>query len=236
MGNISHEKCADFVSDLAIARVIEVARVSAGTAEKDIGAKLFSGGLEGVHVDQAGLLVDEVGSRLEVVGAGGDFLRRRLMTVREVTAMRQREAHDAATGRHKTRVHGKVGRAARERLHVDRPLLGVGTEGLKSALLAKELYLVDDLIATVIAASGVSLGVLVGEAGAKGLHDSLGREVLARNELNSIDLSSALLGDKGGHLGVDLADIAVGHGEVCGCDALLLLLSHSLFVRSCGLA
>jgi len=48
--------------------------------------------------------------------------------VAEVAALRQVQAHEAAVRAHQRRVHGEVGRAAGQRLHVARPARGILAE------------------------------------------------------------------------------------------------------------
>ena len=71
-------------------------------------------------------------------------------------------------------------------LHVDPPLGGVQAERSQRTVLANELDAVNELVAAVVPRVGLALRVLVGQAGAQGLHDGCGREVLAGNELNAL--------------------------------------------------
>ena len=112
MSNVSHEKAADAVSDLAISCVVEVARVATCPAEQDIWAELLDCGIESVHVDEACLLVDIVRSGLEIMAACGDFLCLGLMTMSQVTSMSQREAHNSTTWWNQAGVDSEVGRTS----------------------------------------------------------------------------------------------------------------------------
>jgi len=76
------------------------------------------------------------------------------------------KTHEAAVRGHDGLVNLEVGGAAAEALDVDTPLLGVEVEGGESTLLAEKLNLVNVLVASVVAGTGITLGVLVrhGEA------------------------------------------------------------------------
>ena len=64
--------------------------------------------------------------------------------------------------------------------------------------------MINELISTIVSFSGVSLRVLVAEAGAHGLHDSLGGEVLTGDQLEALELSLLFSGDDSGHIWIFL--------------------------------
>lgn len=115
---------------------------------------------------------------------------------------RKIQTHDAVVGSQKSRVHGKVGRRSRVRLHIHAPLVGVQTVSLEGTSLAQNLNLVNVLVATVVTLARVALSVLVGESRAKALHHSLGGQVLTGNQLEARPLSVFLLLDDIEQLGV----------------------------------
>jgi len=80
--------------------------------------------------------------------------------------VREVETHKTTMGRNNGLVDLKVGRATRETLDIDTPLLGIDMEGSESATLAKKFDLVDVLIASVVTGPGVALRVFVGHGGA----------------------------------------------------------------------
>ena len=127
--------------------------------------------------------------------------------------MGQRKAHKLGARLQQTRVDRKVCRTSRQGLDVNTPLFGAETEGLKGALLAKCFDFVNDLVAAIIALPRVALRILVREAGSQGLHHSLRREVLAGNELDSLELALALRGDKLGHLRINDCDVSIIHRQ-----------------------
>ena len=117
-------------------------------------------------------------------------------TVGEVPARRQVKAHDAVVGLQQTRVHFKVGGGARVGLNIDAPLLGVKAVGLQRAGLAQSLNLVNLLISAVVAGSGKTLRVFVGQRGPQALNDGPGGEVLRSNQLKGAELPVLLALDQ----------------------------------------
>lgn len=103
------------------------------------------------------------------------------------------KTHETAVDRHDSLVNLQVGRAARQALDIDTPLLGVEVEGLESSLLAKQLDLVDVLVATIVTSTGVTLRVLVGHRGTEGIEDGTRSNVLGGNENNGLALTLNLV-------------------------------------------
>lgn len=66
-------------------------------------------------------------------------------------------------------------------------------EGLKSTALAKQLDLVDVLVAAIVTSTGVALGVLVGHGRAKSIEDSAGGDVLRGNQDDGLALTLNLI-------------------------------------------
>ena len=77
--------------------------------------------------------------------------------MRQVTTLGQRHAHETLTGWDQSRVDGEVSWAAGECLHVDSPLLWVQVVCLEGALLSQQLDLINELVASVVASTWVSL-------------------------------------------------------------------------------
>lgn len=63
-------------------------------------------------------------------------------------------------------------------LDVDTPLRRIEMEGLKGTFATEDFQFVDVLVATIVASIGKTLGVLVGQDRAIGLHGSTTRQVL----------------------------------------------------------
>lgn len=83
--------------------------------------------------------------------------------VSEVSTAREVESHDAVVGIQKRGIDGKIRRRAGVRLYVDTPFFRVQAIRSKSALLAHDLHLVDDLISTIVARTRVTFRILVRE-------------------------------------------------------------------------
>lgn len=60
------------------------------------------------------------------------------------------KTHESSVDRHDSLVDLQIGRATTQRLNIDSPLRRIEVEGLKRALLAEELDLVDVLVSAVI--------------------------------------------------------------------------------------
>src|SRR5690606_1077349 len=97
------------------------------------------------------------------------------------------------------------------RLHV-----GVGgPEELLGTLDREGLDHVDELASAVVAATGVTLGVLVGEHRALSLEHGPRHEVLGGDHLERRALAAELVGKRCGDLGVDLRE-RLEEGGFCG--------------------
>lgn len=126
----------------------------------------------------------------------------------------------------------KVGRRPGQRLHVHAPFRGIEPEHFHGPGMAKPvsrpikrasdeardewrrhddapLHVVNLLVSTVVAGTGVSLAVLVGQAAAKSLENSSGCVVFGGNESNAIFLTRFFRFD-------DFEGFWVGDGEVGG--------------------
>mmetsp|Transcript_15044 Transcript_15044/g.39547 ORF Transcript_15044/g.39547 Transcript_15044/m.39547 type:complete len:430 (+) Transcript_15044:388-1677(+) len=162
VSHVREQPRAVLVSDLAHALVVDQARVGRGAGDKELRAVKPSVGLESVVVNDTSGLVKAIWQLLEVHRHGRDLLRRGLVTVRKVAAVRKVKAHDAPMRLQDRSEDLEVGRRARERLHVHAPFLRVEVEGLEGAVLAHGFDLVDLLVAAVVAGAWVALRVLVG--------------------------------------------------------------------------
>ena len=99
--------------------------------------------------------------------------------------MSQIEAHELVTRLEACHEDSHVGLSARVGLYVN----VLSTEDLFEALDGEILALVNTLATTVVAVSRITLGILVGQATAHGLHDLFTDEVLTGNEFNAVLLT-----------------------------------------------
>ena len=113
--------------------------------------------------------------------------------MRQVATFSKSHTHQALTRWDQRRVNGEVGRAARETLDIDGPLLRVEFERIEGALLGQVLDLVDILVSTVVAGSRVALRVLVGQARSLELHRVATGKIFRGNQLDAAVLASLLL-------------------------------------------
>jgi hypothetical protein len=109
--------------------------------------------------------------------------------VTQMTAMRQIQPHEAFMGTHEGLVDLQIGGTARKRLHIDSPFLRVEVEGLQSTSLASQLNGVNVLVASVVAGTGITLGVLVGHWGAESIVDSARGHILRGNQKDRLLLT-----------------------------------------------
>jgi hypothetical protein len=99
------------------------------------------------------------------------------------------QAHKAAMRRHDSLVDLEVGGASAQALDVDTPLRRVEVEGLEGTLLAEELDLVDMLVSSVVASTGVALRVLVGHGRTQSVEDSPRGDILRSDEDDGLPLT-----------------------------------------------
>ena len=137
-----------------------------------------------------------------------------LVPVGQVAAMGEIEAEDGVAGLEHRHVGGGVGLGAGVRLHV-----GVlGAEDLLGAVAGEVLDHVGELAAAVVAASGIALGVFVGEDRSGGLKHGLADKVLRGDHLQPLVLAENFVFDGGGDLRIGLGERerhAVGHDSNC---------------------
>mmetsp|Transcript_16865 Transcript_16865/g.50549 ORF Transcript_16865/g.50549 Transcript_16865/m.50549 type:complete len:203 (-) Transcript_16865:511-1119(-) len=121
--HVDHHERADLVADGAHAHIVPVARVSRRACNDHLGAVHKCHLLQLVVVDQAGLWIQLVRERFKEDGCCRDLLVRGVVTMRQMAAARQVQAHHAVVRLQQCRVDGEIGGAARVRLHVHAPLV-----------------------------------------------------------------------------------------------------------------
>jgi hypothetical protein len=222
VGHVGQEVGTLLVGNVTETLVVPVTGVGRGTADEQAGLEQVGVAGETLVVEDTGLGYYLVRERLEVDGRSGDLLLGGVVTVGEVTTVREAETHDTVLGVDERGERGKVGSGTRVRLDVDTPDGRVEVEGLERALTAEVLENVNVLVTTVVAGTGETLGVLVGEDGTVGLEHGERRQVLCgvsactaarlqpshlgSNQLETGELAPGLILD-------DLLDLGVGLGE-----------------------
>ena len=176
---------AALVGDLAEPGEVDLAWVRRVAAHQQLRLVLHADGLDGVVVDglegRRVLIADQrVVDGVEPLAAHVD-----LQAVGEMPAVGQFQAREGVTGVEQRQEQRGV--RLRSRVGLD---IGVAaTEELLGPVPRKVFRLIVELAPAVVPLAGVSLGVLVGHAGAHGVHDCGRRVVLAGDQLKRVLLT-----------------------------------------------
>jgi hypothetical protein len=193
VGHVDHQVGAHRVGNLAHALVVDQTAVGRRAGHEDLGSVERGRLLEHVVVDDAGLWVDPVWHRLEVGRHRRDLSGVGLVAVGKMATVGEVQTHETVVRLHDGLVDLEVGWRAREGLDVDAPSVGGQIEGLESTLLTQGLDSVNVLVAAVISGTGVTLRILVTHGRSQRIENSLGREVLRRNQHNRLLLTLDLV-------------------------------------------
>mmetsp|Transcript_83302 Transcript_83302/g.193519 ORF Transcript_83302/g.193519 Transcript_83302/m.193519 type:complete len:216 (-) Transcript_83302:149-796(-) len=193
MRHVCQQVGTALVCYLTHAAVVDESGVRTGARDYDLWTDPHGKLLALIIVDNTGLFVQAVGDRLKVLGNHGDLLRLSLVAVRKMATVRQVQAHDPVVHIAQGSEYLEVGRGTAQRLYVHAPVLGVEPASPKGALLAERLSLVNELIAPVVARSGVALRVLVDHDRADSLQHSKRSEVLRGDEVHATPLPILLI-------------------------------------------
>ena len=109
--------------------------------------------------------------------------------MREVTTMSQIQPQEGIAWVQNCQQHGCIGLCAGVRLHVG-PLC---IEDLFQSLDSDRLALIHYLATAIITLARVTLGILVGQAAAHGLHHLVADKILGSDQLNAFQLTLVLL-------------------------------------------
>src|SRR4029079_10406831 len=164
-------------------------------ADDQLGPTLFRRCTHLVEVDERRVAVDSVAD--EVVELSGEV---DLEAVREMPAVVETHGENGVPRLEAAEVDGHVRLRAGMRLHVR----VVGAEELLGAVDRELLDLVDDFAATVVAPSGIALGVLVRRHAAHSLEHAWPGEVLRGDQLYLAALALELPLEEGSGLGINL--------------------------------
>ena len=186
VGDVCNEDGADLLGNVRKSREVDDARNRGAAGPQQLGLLLLGDLSDLVEVDAARLLGDRVLDGSEELAGDRD-----LPAVGEVTTGGKGQAHHRVAGLAEGHVGGEVGGRSGVGLHVG----VVAAEERLGALDGESFDAVDILLALVVAASGVALGVLVRESGPRGGEHGIGHEVLRRNEPQLARLALVLFGD-----------------------------------------
>jgi hypothetical protein len=186
---------AHLVGDGAHPLEVPQARIGAGAADDHLGLFCDGGSFHLVVIDGLGVFADVVKGGVVELAAEAE-----LVAVGQVAAMRKVEAEDGVAGLDDGAVSRGVGLGAGVRLHV-----GIfGAKKLLGAITGEVFDHVGELAATVVAATGVAFGVLVGKDGAGRFKNGLRHEVFAGDHLQAFVLAESLMVEGCGYLRVFL--------------------------------
>src|SRR5580704_11145176 len=132
-----------------------------------------------------------------------------------MASMGEVEAEDGVSGLEDGHVGGGVGLRAGVRLHVGM----FSPEDLLRSVASEVLDDVGEFASAVVAATGVALGVFVGEDRTGGFKNSLADEVFRGDYLQPLVLAEDFVFDGGGDFGISLGKRqghAVGHRSIVG--------------------
>ncbi len=184
--NVSHvvdQDGTDLVGNGPEAGKVPGARIGGSTGHDELRALAQGDRADLVHVDVAGLVDAVVDGPVELAGAVGGG------SMGEVSPIREVQPHQRVARLEGGEVQRQVGVGTGVRLHVYPPV-GVGqTEQLKGAGAGQLLDLVDDLAAAVVALTGETLSVLVGEHAADDREHARRDVVLRSDELEVVALA-----------------------------------------------
>ncbi len=195
--DVGHRQRADFIGDRTEAGIVELARIRRVAAQHDLRLHLLCRLEHAVVVDLAARRQRAIADEVEDPAHA-----RHRRAVRQVAAMRKVHRENRVARLEARHVHGLVHRRAAQRLHV-----GVlGAEQSFGTLDRERFDAVRELLATVVAAPGVALGILVGEHAAVGRVDLRECVVLGRDQLDAIALSLLFALQGGIHVGIGSLD------------------------------
>ena len=186
VSHVDHQEGSDFVGNLTHAGIVPFAGVGRGTADDEFGTLAQSHLFHHVVVDVARIFAHAVFERVEHQAREVDGA-----PVREVTAVREVQSQELVARVEHGHEYGHVGLGARVRLNVG-PL---GVEQFLDAVDGHLFALVYHLATAVVAFAGITLGILVGEAGAHGLHHLFADKVFRGNQFDTLTLSLILFFD-----------------------------------------
>ena len=161
MGNVGDQVSVDFLRDLGERGVIELERIRAHPGPNHF--RTFAEGdfANFVHIETPGFLIRAIRDLLEVHPGEADF-----PAVREVPAVRNRNAHHLVARLQKGAINGAVRRGAGIRLNV-----GVfATEQFLSAGDREVFKIVDDFVPFVITGAGITFAIFVRKNRTAGFH------------------------------------------------------------------
>ncbi len=197
MRHIHPQVGAHLVGDLPERREILVPRIRRPTGDDHLRPRIPCDGPHVVHIHPVVFFGDPVG--VDFVEFAGEVQPH---PVGEVAAVGQIEAEQTIARIEQRHQHRGVGLRTGMRLHIRE----VGTEQRLGAFPGEILDHIDMFTAAVVAATGITLGVLVGEHTALGLQHCARNEVLRRDHLQGVAFAGELTRHRGRELRIELTE------------------------------
>lgn len=187
VGDIGDKVRADFLRNVGERRVIKLERIRAHTGPNELRTLALRDFTNFVHVETARLLIRTIRNLLEIL-AGEAYLP----TMRQVTAVGNRNAHNFVAVLQKRAINGAIrGRTGiRLNVHV------FAAEEFLTARNREILDLVDILVSFVITRGRITLRILVCKSRTTRLEDVLYRVTFRRDHLERRSLKLRLLLDQ----------------------------------------
>ena len=208
VGHVHHEIGAHGVSDLPEFGKVDDAGIGGGTGHDELGPAFLGNVHQLVIVDHFRLVIQTIGDHMEVLA--GDVHG---TAVAEMAAVGQIHAQHRVAGLEQGKEHRQVGVGTGMWLDVGI----IAAEQLAGPLAGDLLRHIHGVAAAVVALAGVTLGVLVGQAGAHSQHDGGTDDVLGGNEFDVAALTGKLLLNGSAYLGIVLGNevhVFLHHGAV----------------------
>lgn len=200
--HINPELGSDFVGDFLHGLEVFDTRVGAPAAD-DHGRVGFKRALaDDFRIDAEGFRIDSVGFGMVETSGEVDF-----HAVGEMSAMVEGKTEHGVARLDERLVDGCIGLCAGVRLHVD----VFGTKQALATLTGNGFDLVNLLAATIVAASRIAFGILVGQHGTLSLKHGTRHEVFGGDHLQAVLLSRQLSVEYLGDFGVCFGDRRVEH-------------------------
>ena len=193
--HIDHQHSAVAMSNFGQLFKIDSTGIGGGTGHKHLGAHLGNLlGKAGV-VNAAIFGRDAIGNEIIVFAAHIDR-----GTVGQVPALGKIHAHDGIAQIQQRKIDGQVGLCAGVGLHV----CILGTKQLAGTVNGNLLDLIHKLAAAVIAVTGITLGIFVGQYAAHSGHNGGGNNIFAGDQLNVLALAGQFAAHGGAQFGIGL--------------------------------
>ena len=185
--DIGDEVRADFLRNVGERRVIKLEGIRAHTGPNELRTLALRDFTNFVHVETPRLLIRTIRNLLEILAGEAD-----LPTMRKVTAVGNRNAHDFVAVLQERAINGAIrgGTGIRLNVHV------FAAEELLTARNRKILDLVDILVSFVITRGRITLRILVRKSRTTRLEDVLYRVTFRRDHLESRSFKLRLLLDQ----------------------------------------